>query len=301
MMTFKQLEALLWIAQLGGFGAAAQKLHTSQSAVSKRIHELETYFGTPLFDRSQRTARLTEKGEEMFSIARRLLADRDMAIAQFKKEDVVERRLRIGITELGAMTWLHRLVESIQNHYPKVTIEPDVDVSAHLKDKVLTGELDLVFVPAAFSDDRLQSTPIGDFSSAWMCKPGMLSSNKVYRLYELAAHRMLLQDHRSGAGLLYTKWMRSQGFDPSNTLIANNLFAIIGLTVSGLGISHLPKKCLAPMVKNGSLMTIKTTPALPNIKYVAIYKSDNHSVLISAIVTLAQQCCDFSQIFRFAE
>ena len=40
-MTFKQLEALYWIARLGGFAQAANQLHTSQSAVSKRVHELE--------------------------------------------------------------------------------------------------------------------------------------------------------------------------------------------------------------------------------------------------------------------
>ena len=64
MMTFKQLEAIYWVTQLGGFSQAADKLHTTQSAISKRVQELETLFGTPLFDRTQRTSRLTEKGEE---------------------------------------------------------------------------------------------------------------------------------------------------------------------------------------------------------------------------------------------
>ena len=59
MMTFKQLEALYWIGELGSFALAANKLHTSQSAVSKRVHELELAFDTELFDRSQRSARLS--------------------------------------------------------------------------------------------------------------------------------------------------------------------------------------------------------------------------------------------------
>ena len=42
MITFKQLEAIYWIANLGSFAAAADKLCTSQSAVSKRVQELET-------------------------------------------------------------------------------------------------------------------------------------------------------------------------------------------------------------------------------------------------------------------
>lgn len=62
MITFKQLEAVFWVVQLGGFAPAANKLHTTQSAVSKRVQELESLFETPLFDRSLRSARLTEKG-----------------------------------------------------------------------------------------------------------------------------------------------------------------------------------------------------------------------------------------------
>lgn len=102
MMTFKQLEALYWIAQLGSFGLAAQKLHTSQSAVSKRVHELELVFDTELFDRSQRSARLTEKGEEMFMLAKKLLEHRDAVVEQFTRTEVIERRVNVKEPNLRA-------------------------------------------------------------------------------------------------------------------------------------------------------------------------------------------------------
>src|ERR1700754_1460749 len=124
MVTFKQLEALYWVAKLGGFSQAAERLHTTQSAVSRRIQELESVVDTQLFDRTLRTARLTEKGEEMFSVAQRLLAQRDEAMEQFARPEVMERRLRIGLTELTAMTWFPRLVSLVQSYYPRVVIEP---------------------------------------------------------------------------------------------------------------------------------------------------------------------------------
>lgn len=301
MLTFKQLEGLYWVAQLGGFGAAAQKLHTSQSAVSKRVHELEMLFDTPLFDRSLRTARLTEKGEEMFVIAKRLLEQRDAAIDQFSKPEVVERRVRIGVTEITAMTWLHRLVELVQEYYPRVTIEPDVDSSVNLREKLLADELDLIFVSEAFAETRLQSKAVGSFSMAWMCKPGVVQPGKVFRLQELATRRLVLQGSRSGGGIVLSGWMRSLGVQPSNMIIVNNLMATIGLAVSGLGIGTLPEKCLDPMIKNGSLTVVPCTPALPVITYVAMYKGENRSTLISSIVMLAQECCDFTRMFRIGQ
>lgn len=297
-MTFKQLEALYWIAKLGGFAQAANQLHTSQSAVSKRVHELELLFDTELFDRTQRTARLTEKGEEMFVLAARLLEQRDAAVEQFSKPGVVERRLRIGVTELTAMTWLPRLVGLIQQHYPKVILEPDVDDSLQLRDKLLADELDLVIVPDTFADSRMQSKAIGKVQSAWMCKPGVVQATGTVRLHELARYRMLVQGNNSGTGRAYDAWMKDQGVQPSNTIVVSNLVALTGLTVSGLGVSYLPRQCLDPLVSAGMLAVIDVVPALPAVHYVAMHKGEHRSALTSSIVMLAQACCDFTRMFQ---
>ena len=62
MLTFKQIEALYWTVRLGTFSASAQKLHTTQSAITKRIQELEADFDIALFDRSGHRAELTARG-----------------------------------------------------------------------------------------------------------------------------------------------------------------------------------------------------------------------------------------------
>jgi DNA-binding transcriptional LysR family regulator len=298
MLTFKQLEAIYWIAHLGGFSQAAHKLHTTQSAVSKRVHELEMLFETELFDRSQRSARLTEKGEEMFVLAQKMLQQRDAAVEQFSRPEVFERRVRVGVTELTAMTWLPRLVDLIQQCYPKVIIEPDVDLSVSLREKLLADEVDLMIVPDAFADSRFAQKALGEVDNAWMCKPGLLNTSKTLRLHELATHRMLTQGDKSGTGLIYDRWMKALGVQPAHTIKSNSLIALIGLTVSGLGVSYLPKKCLAPMLKDGMLEVIKTTPTLPPTAYVAMYKGEQRSTLVSSIIMLAQECCDFTRMFQ---
>ncbi|QHJ00430.1 LysR family transcriptional regulator [Xylophilus rhododendri] len=297
-MTFKQLEALFWIAQLGGFSQAAQKLHTSQSAVSKRVQELEEFFETPLFDRSQRAARLTEKGEEMFVLAKKLLAQRDSAIEQFSRPEVLERRLRLGITELTAMTWLPRLIETIRDLYPKVVIEPTVDSSPHLRDQLLAGELDLVVVPDAFGDSRMTSTRIGQVAHAWLCRPGLIATDRAWRLHELAQYRMLVQGPQSGTGRVYDAWLKEQGAEPRDPIQVSNLVAMLGLVMSGLGVTYLPHQCLAPLIAAGMLSAIEVTPQLPPMHYVAMHKVEQRSTLVTAVVMLAQECCDFGAMFQ---
>ena len=298
MMTFKQLEAIYWIAQLGGFAPAAQKLHTTQSAISKRVQELEMLFDTALFDRSQRSARLTEKGEEMFQLAKKLLEQRDIAVEQFSRPEVMERRVRIGVTELTSITWLPRLVELIQQHYPKVIIEPDLGMAVGLREKLLADEVDLIIVPNAFQDSRFSTKSLAMVENAWMCKPGLLDTRKALRLHELATHRMLTQGDKSGSGLVYDQWLKAMGVTPTQTLISNSLIALIAFTISGLGITYLPRQCMMPLVDAGMLEIIKVTPALPEVSYVSMYKSEQRSTLITSIIMLAQTCCDFTRLFQ---
>ena len=296
-MTFKQLEALYWVAHLGGFAMAANRLHTTQSAISKRIQELEVFFDTPLFDRARRSARLTEKGEELFLLARQFLQQRDAAIEQFSRPDVIQRRLRLGVTELTAMTWLPKLVRAIQEHYPKVIIEPDVDLSVGLREKLLAEELDLIVVPDVFPDPRFTTSHLASVESVWMCSPSLLPGKRRLTLRELARQRLLVQGDKSGTGILYDRWFKSLGVALPTVTSSNNMIALIGMTVAGLGYSYLPRECLSQLVRARTLAIIEVSPPLPPVPYVAMRRRDYRSALIDAIVDLAQQWCSFSQMF----
>jgi DNA-binding transcriptional LysR family regulator len=219
MMTFKQLEALYWIVELGGFAAAAKKLNTTQSAISKRISELELTFTTQLFDRTQRSAQLTEAGQQMAALATNLLEQRDIAVEKFAKLDVIRRRVRIGLTELTAMTWLPLLVRQIQLKFPGVVIEPDVDLTEALREKVLAGDLDLAIVPDAVEHSRLISTRLSKVKFRWMCRPGgLVTKSGTVSLRDLAEMTWLVQGERSAtgsfmsAGLSRTRSTRLESF-----------------------------------------------------------------------------------------
>ncbi|GAB3626858.1 LysR family transcriptional regulator [Pandoraea terrae] len=293
-VTFKQLEALYWVAQLGGFLPASIKLNTAQSAISKRIQELEGQLGVPLFDRTQRASRLTEKGDELAAYAKRLLDMREEAIGQVSDPTVIVRTLRIGVTELTAMTWMPRLIAVTQAQYPMVTVEPDVDASVALRERLLADEIDLMIVPDAYSDPRFVSEPVGQVENAWMCKPGLLNEDRPRAISELNAFTLLA--NRSGPGLIYERWFRSTGFDPPKKLSSNSIVALVSMTVSGLGISYLPKVSFRHLVSAGMLQTIDVTPPLPAVTYVAVLKANRRSDLMSAFISLAQKYCDFSDV-----
>lgn len=299
MITFKQMEAMYWVVKLSGFAQAAHKLHTTQSAVSKRVQELETMLNTPLFDRSLRAARLTDKGEEMFLMAERLLKERDNLMHLFLKPEVQEKRVRIGVTEVTAMTWLPRFVAAISACYPKVVIDPEVDSGAMLRDRLLADEIDIMIAADSFRDARFNVTPIGKLRLEWMCRPGLVKQRgRALRVQDLLEHRILTQGPQSGTGILFQDWFRAHAIKPTDLVVSNSLLALVGLTVSGFGISYLPSAAVGPLVDIGLLEVLKVRPALPEASYVAITKRDHPSAILASIVSLAHRTCDFSRMLQ---
>ncbi|RQR24006.1 LysR family transcriptional regulator [Burkholderia sp. Bp9143] len=295
MLTFKQMEALYWIVQLGSFDAAATRLNTTQSAVSKRIQELERAFDLTVFDRAHRSARLTDKGAELFDHAKALLEQRDRVVERMSSKEALVRHVRIGVTELTALTWLPRLIAAIQAAYPRVRVEAEVDLTATLRERLAADTIDLIVVPQIHATESFSATVVGEVDNAWMCAAGFMPKRKAsMSLTDIAQYPLILQGNLSGTGHLYTRFLQEHGVAMQRVLSSNSLIAQIGLTLSGLGVSYLPKACVAHLVACEALEIVRTRPALPPVRYVALHRAERAHSLTAEIVRLATQACDFS-------
>ncbi|SAK64498.1 LysR family transcriptional regulator [Caballeronia ptereochthonis] len=294
MLTFKQMEALYWIVQLGSFEAAAVRLNTTQSAVSKRVQELERAFGISMFDRANRSARLTEKGTECFEYAKELLERRDRIVERISSKTSLVRQIRIGVTELTALTWLPRLIAAIQAEYPKVNVEAEVDLNATLRERLAAATMDVIIVPQTHEVESFATTPVGQVDNAWMCAASLAPRKSAIPLTEVAKFPLILQGGLSGTGYVYSRFLQEQGVAPQKILASNSLIAQIGLALSGLGVSYLPKACLSRMLERRALVVVQTRPALPPVRYIAMHRADQAHSLSAAVARLAAQSCDFT-------
>ena len=95
-VTIHEIETFVSIARRGGFARAAESLHRSQPAISRRVEMLEQQLGTPLFERVRGGVILTEAG-------RTLLPYAEAALASLKDGAEAVRGLARG--ERGAVSW----------------------------------------------------------------------------------------------------------------------------------------------------------------------------------------------------
>ncbi|QEE42387.1 MULTISPECIES: LysR family transcriptional regulator [unclassified Methylobacterium] len=300
MATLKQFEALRWIALLGSFERAADRLNTTQSSVSKRIHELEASLGTPLFDRSQRGARLTEKGKSILAIGEEMLALRDRAVAVATSRTTLIRHLRFGVTELTALTWLPQLVAELRATYPNIVLEPEVEQSTTLFDNLKSGALDFIVTPDVFRQPGFRSVALASVRSAWMCSPVLLRDRGVVELAELAQFSILTQGNRSGSGVVFDQWLHACGVSLPHMIQSNSFVAIVGLTLAEVGISYLPERCFDGLIERERLRVVETNPPLPPITYVVTFRETESFNTTESIARIAQSTCNFTRPIQWA-
>lgn len=295
MVTLKQLEGFYWTAELGGLEQAASRLHTTQSAISKRLQELESLLDVVLFDRSRRKAMITPQGERLLVMARDILEMRDRIMDLGSMTSPTLRMLRLGVTELTAMTWLPALVQRIRATYPDVTLEPAVDSSAHLIEKLAADELDMVVVPDTYRDSQFELVALDSVEYSWMCSPGYLDGVDEIPLKELCTYTLIVQLHASGLGDMIGRWLQDHRANIENALSSSSLTAIASLTLSGLGISYLPRRIFDNLIATGQLRVIRSTPPLPRAPYVIMYKKARADDFLRYVASLASDLCNFTR------
>ncbi|MGA2991723.1 MAG: LysR family transcriptional regulator [Candidatus Korobacteraceae bacterium] len=294
MVTIKQVETLCCVAQLGSFNRAAARLHTTQSAISKRIQELESTLGFTLFNRIHRHVTLTSKGQEILALGTEMLGVRDRLVQTGARREQAPKRFRLGVTELTAMTWLPRLVAEIRKAYPSIILEPKIALSAILFDRLADDSFDLVIAADMKRDARFTATHLADVENCWMCSPGLVPGNRTLPLMEFGKYTVITQGSLSATGVRMDKWLQMHSVNVSRILTTNSLLMLAGLTLSGLGISCMPHAYFRDLIAAGRLKMIRTSPSPPKLSYMVFYRNDRPGAFNAQIARLCKELCDFS-------
>lgn len=294
-VTLKQAEAFYWIAMLGSFAAAAERLNLAQSTISKRVLELETVVGCPVLDRGAQPVRPTRIGRNLVPLAAELLSlatrFHEAAAGPLAHSGV----FRFGVTELVALTWLPSLVLAIKERFPLLVPEPEVEASSHLFGKLAERELDLVvgLDPPARAD--WVRIPLGSVKLEWMCAPGIGPADGPVPLAILADYPILTQSEASGLQRLVLEWLGNNGLRLNRVVKCNSLNVLAGLAAAGLGITFLTGRYFQREVDAGLLRVVETEPSIPPLHYSAVYRADDIDTLAATVAQLALKCCDFSR------
>jgi DNA-binding transcriptional LysR family regulator len=160
-MNLFDLEAFASVVETGSVVAASARLHLSQSAITRRIQNVEAELNIPLLHRDARPLQPTKAGLEIYEHARRVLSSMNELRSAFTEGSELSGEFRFGITrELGDLTLTYP-IDRLQSEYPRLKLQAIAEWSNELLKRMHLRQID-VAVALLSEDDVLPEHVAGD-------------------------------------------------------------------------------------------------------------------------------------------
>lgn len=257
-MHYKRLETFLLVATLGSFRKVAERLYTTQPAISNRISALEAELGCRLLEREQGLGgvQLTSKGKELLPYAEKIVYLAGQLRQRADSEQQSSGLLRLGVSETIVHSWLPSFMSSIHEEMPNLDIELTVDVTSNLTAALTDRSIDLAFLMGPVGQPQIVDLKLCSFPLQWV----------VSRQLNLPSGKLSLQDLHAWPILTFAK--NTQPFsdinnrfkevetNPTRFFSSSSLAALVKMTIDGVGISALPLAVVANEIARGELVTL---------------------------------------------
>lgn len=267
--TLDQLTVFLAVVDEGSFSAAGRRVGRVQSAVSYAISQLETAFGTRLFDRSGRIPILTDAGVRLAAEARLVVAQtRELTEAATRLQAGIEPELRVAVDALFPRQQLAATCKTFQEHFPSTTLRVELGLLGSTVAAVSSGWADLgVCNLAAGVDSQLAVSHLGEVRLVPVCaadhplaaEPGPVSAEVLERNTQIV--------HSEG----WRAETSDQGVLASRTWRVSDLGLKARLIRGGAGWGSLPEEIVSRWLSDGSVVELEPDPWPPGGHRVALH------------------------------
>ena len=227
----------------GSLTAAANVLHTTQSALSHAMRKLEQQLGTEIWLREGRNLRLTQAGEYLLAVANRVLPQFIEAEQRVRQFAAGERgSLRIGMECHPCYQWLLKIVS------PYLQAWPDVDVDVKQKFQfggigALFGyEIDVLVTPDPLFKRGLRFEPVFDYEQVLVVSRQHELAAAVYVNPEQLSHEVLITYPVAIERLdVYNQFLMPAGISPRRHKTIETTDIMLQMVESGRGVAALPR------------------------------------------------------------
>lgn len=250
-MDTQSLRAFLAVAEHQSFSQAAEHLHLTQSAVSKRIQQLELHLNAPLFDRHNRTISLTEAGHALLPRARQILdlvADTEQELHSFDGE--VSGTLSLATSHHIGLHRLPPVLREFTARYPAAQLNLSFMGSERAYQAIALRQVELALTTLDEQlnqslSDSIEALPLWQDDMLCVCAPDHpLTRRHKVTLQDLAATPAILPEADTITFQLVERLFRNAGLMLHAPMPTNYLETIKMMVSVGMGWSVLPRTML---------------------------------------------------------
>lgn len=271
-ISLKQLEAFVCVVDIGTFRKAADVLGTTQPNISARISSMEKSLGVVLMHRDAGSVRLTEKGTALLASARKILWASEEFLEIASRRDLIAERLRLGVTELIACSWLHEFLRRFRETYPAVVVELQVNLSVEIEKELSARHLDLALQTGPFQNETTVSLPLANYPYVWVASPDAAQGlGQNVSIATLAGSSILTHAKHTPASRELAKLIDAKGLSSDRIVHSSSLSSCVQMAVDGMGFALLPELLVREALDKKLLERVDCNWLPPPLEFFARY------------------------------
>jgi DNA-binding transcriptional LysR family regulator len=287
MADFKAIETIKWVVTLGSFRGAAQKLNTTQPAISQRIAQLEREVGVRLLQRDRRMVLPTPSGRQMMVYAEKLIGLRSDMLAVVGDRSAMRGVLRLGVAETIVHTWLPQLIKSVNQAYPNLSLEIEVDITSNLRTRLLAQEIDLAFVVGPLSVSTVRNRMLCDYPVDFLASPSLGLAKKKLNVHELAKFPIITFPRKTQPYEVVRSLFNRLDLPPVRLHASTSLATVKHMAIEGLGIAVIPTAIVESEMADGRLQLLSTDLQMAPLTFTASWLASPDTVAVERVAELA--------------
>ena len=280
-MTFEQLRTFLWVARLGGFRKASNRLHLSQPAVSTRISNLENELAAKLFERGPGELVLTKKGQQLLGYAEQMLFVEEEIKQRVANPAETEGLFRLGASETIAQAWLPSFIQAFSAQFPRVNVDLTVDISLNLRTSILERRLDLAFLMGPVSEFSVKNVALPRFDLHWY-KSSQMGD------VDLTETPIISYSNKTRPYRELTSELAQRVGPKSRVFSSASLSASLKMIAAGIAVGPYPRVLAAPHLKANEVVEFDPSFVPPALEFTASYLAEPRSFLVENSAEIAR-------------
>ncbi|RKP51752.1 LysR family transcriptional regulator [Pararobbsia silviterrae] len=187
------LQAFIAVADHGGFQAAADAIHLSQTALSHRVSKLEAELGVPLFTRTTRTVALTREGFSLLPRARRLIHELHTSLHDIRMQGMLRQpKIEVGCVPTLAVAMLTPILAEFAQMHPEHRVRVFDGYASLIAEQVNSGELEFGLTIRRATHSHLSFKPLLEDRFVVVCRDdNPLAGEREVSLASLNHHSLI--------------------------------------------------------------------------------------------------------------
>jgi len=252
-MDVRQLEMFRAVAEEGAFTRAADRLHVSQSAISRQLQLLEHELGTMLLHRTGRGVLLTAHGELLLTAANRINREIQDAVSQISDTLALQR----GLLSLGggmtvSLYILPKLLKKFRSLYKNVDLRITTGEADFLLRLLRTGQVDLALLTLPIVAADLEVRPVLKEEMVVVTSGNhALTRSRTIESKSLRRYPFVLFEAGSNTRKVLDEFFLEEQSPVNGVMETENVEIIKAMVASGLGVTLLPYSAIAGELRTG--------------------------------------------------